>query len=70
MLEKAKVMQKWQVVIPKEVRRNLQLEVGDNVFFTRQEDGYLITKAETNEQVCPCCNGTGRCKIKKESDSS
>lgn len=70
MLEKAKVMQKWQIVIPKDVRRELQLEVGDRLFFTRKDEGYLITKAEENEQICPCCNGTGRCKIKKGSDSS
>lgn len=69
MVQKAKVMQKWQMVIPKDVRRNLQLEIGDDIYFTEQDDGYLITRADPDEQLCPCCNGTGRSRIKKESDS-
>lgn len=44
MATRAKVSQKWQVVIPKEVRKSLDLKPGDNLQFQVTKRGITIGK--------------------------
>ena len=64
------ITSKGQTTIPKEVRYMLGLEEGSEVVYTPCKEGFIISKAEDKNNICPYCSGTGRCKIKKESDSS
>ncbi len=67
-LEITKVNEKWQLVIPKNVRRELKLEKTDQILFTPHEKGFIISKLTEEVQLCPYCKGTGKCKT-KERDS-
>lgn len=53
------VTRKYQVTIPKEVREELKIEIGDNVVFVRATDGkYRLLRVEDfTREFCEGCKG-------------
>lgn len=43
-VEMSKVLPKYQVTIPKEVREYLQVGLGDHIFFVQTENGFVVRK--------------------------
>lgn len=43
-MEVAKVLHKYQVTLPKEVREKLDLSIGDQVIFVETEHGLFVRK--------------------------
>lgn len=47
--EVSKVLPKYQITLPKEVRENLNVSIGDRIILIETEEGFLLKKV--NEQV-------------------
>jgi len=67
---KSSITSRGTTTIPQEIRFLLGLNTGDEVMYLVENGSVIIKRVSSNDSVCPCCKGTGRCKIKKESDSS
>ncbi|MTI80048.1 MAG: hypothetical protein FH758_04045 [Firmicutes bacterium] len=61
------ITSKGQTTVPREVRYTLELNEGDKINYILHDKGFIITKAVEGD-ICPHCNGTGRCKNIKEVD--
>jgi AbrB family looped-hinge helix DNA binding protein len=45
-IEISKILPKYQVTLPKEVREKLQVELGDRLLFIETADGFLLKKID------------------------
>lgn len=55
------VTRKYQVTLPREVREDMGVKIGDEVIFVKKRDGSyrIMTKDELIEESCELCEDIG-----------